>query len=63
MLMRYRFARGAGYSILRSLAFSLFYLKPPDIQKQLDESTSRFMEFQKERRQRPKPGMLAGADQ
>jgi hypothetical protein len=48
MLIRYRFARGAGYSILSSLAFSFFYRKPPDIQKQLDEGHARFMEFQKE---------------
>jgi hypothetical protein len=48
MLLRYRFARGAGYSILSSLAFSVFYRKPPDIQKQLDEGHARFMEFQKE---------------
>jgi hypothetical protein len=40
-------ARGAGYSILSSLAFSVFYRRPPDIQKQLDEGHARFTEFQK----------------
>jgi hypothetical protein len=47
MLIRYRFARGAGYSILSSLAFALFCRKPPDIQKQLDDSHARIVEFQK----------------
>jgi hypothetical protein len=47
MLLRYRFARGAGYSILSSLAFSCFYRRPPDIQRQLDEGHARFTEFQK----------------
>jgi hypothetical protein len=47
VLIRYRFARGAGYSILSSLAFSLFNRKPPEIQKQLDESHARFIAFQK----------------
>jgi hypothetical protein len=47
MLIRYRFARGAGYSILGSLAFALFNRKPPEIQKQLDESRVRIKEFQK----------------
>jgi hypothetical protein len=48
MLIQYRFARGAGYSILSSLAFALFYRMPPEIKKQLDESHARFTEFQKE---------------
>jgi hypothetical protein len=47
MLIRYRFARGAGYSILGSIAFALFKRKPAEMQKQLDESLARFMEFQK----------------
>jgi hypothetical protein len=47
MLTRYRFARGAGYSILSSLAFALFSRKPPDIQKQLEESHARIVEFQR----------------
>jgi hypothetical protein len=47
MLTRYRFARGTGYSILSSLAFALLNRKPPDIQKQLDESHARIVEFQK----------------
>jgi hypothetical protein len=58
MLISYRFTRGAGYSILSSLAFALFNRKPPEIQKLLHESDARFMELQTkldERRNQSRP--------
>jgi hypothetical protein len=35
--IRYRVARGAGHSILQSLGFALFKLRPPAIQRQIDD--------------------------
>jgi hypothetical protein len=35
--IRYRVAHGAGHSILQSLGFALFKLRPPAVQRQIDD--------------------------
>ena len=57
MLTRYRLARGASFAILDSLAFALFDRKPPEIQKQLEQSQARLREFRKrsDRRHQSRP--------
>jgi len=47
MLRRYRLARSVGHSVLTSLLFALLNWNSPQIQRQLDESQARFVEFQK----------------
>jgi hypothetical protein len=49
MLDRYRLVRRLGCSVLSSLLFALFQLNPAKIQRQLDESHARFVEFQKKK--------------
>ncbi len=44
MLIRYRIARGAGQSVLHSLAFALFKQSPTEIQLQTD---AQLVELQK----------------
>jgi len=46
-LIRYRLARRAGRSILKSLSFALFIRKPPDQIRTDDENRARLMEIKK----------------
>jgi hypothetical protein len=48
--IRYRVARGAGHSILQSLRFALFKLRPPAIQRQIDDQNrALFTELKRKR--------------
>jgi hypothetical protein len=49
MVNRYRLARRLGSSVFSSLLFAIFRRNPPNIQRQLEESHVRFVEFQKKK--------------